>query len=42
METYGDELLIFGIVAVLGKDAENSLLTIKGFANLVEALHETY
>ena len=40
--TYSDELLVLGIVAVLGEDAENGLLAVEGFANLVQALHETY
>ena len=39
--TYGDELLVLGIVAILSKDAENGLLAVEGFANLVQALHKT-
>ena len=39
--TYSDELLVLGIVAILSKDAENGLLAVEGFANLVQALHKT-
>ena len=40
--TYSDELLVLWIVAILGEDAEDGLLAVEGFANLVQALHETY
>ena len=40
--TYVDELLVLGVVAVFGQDAENSLLAVQAFADLVEAFHETY
>lgn len=40
--TYSNELLVLGIIAVLGEDAENGLLAVEGFANLVQALHKTY
>ena len=37
-----DELLVLLVVAVLGEDAELGLLTIEGFANLVETLNKLY
>lgn len=37
----GDDLLVLGIIAVGGEDAEISLLGIKRLSNLVETLNET-
>ena len=37
----GDELDVFGIITVLGEDAEISILSIQGFSDLVETLNET-
>ena len=36
-----DELEVLGVVAVLGEDAELSVLAVEGLADLVESLNET-
>lgn len=38
----GDELLVLGIVAVLGEHANEGLLAVEGLADLIESLNETY
>ena len=40
--TYINELLVFWIVAVVGENANESLLTIESLANLVKTLHKSY
>lgn len=40
--TYGDELLVLGIFAILGEDAANSLLAIQSLADFVETLNKSY
>lgn len=37
-----DELLVLGIIAVTGENAEESLLAIEGLGNFVESLNEAY
>ena len=37
----GDELLIFGIITVLGQDAKVSILSVEGSTNLVKSFDET-
>jgi hypothetical protein len=36
-----NELLVLGVIAILGEDAEESLLAVKSLADFVEALNET-
>lgn len=38
----GNELLVLGIIAVLGKDAEHGLLFVKALADFVESFNQTY
>ena len=40
--TYGDGLSVLGIITVFGEDAEESFLTVKGLADLVDALNDSY
>ena len=35
-----DELLVLGVIAILGEDAKESLLAVKSLADFVEALNE--
>lgn len=35
-----DELLVLGVVTILGEDAKESLLAVKSLADFVEALNE--
>ena len=37
----GDELDVFGIIAVLGEDAKVSILSVQSLTDLVETLNET-
>ena len=37
----GDELDVLGVVAVLGENAEISVLSVEGLTNLVETFNET-
>ena len=39
--TYSDDLLVLRIIAVLGEDAEESLLAVQSLADLIEALYES-
>ena len=41
-DTYRDELLVLGVVAIFSQHAENGLLAVKAFADLVEALNQSY
>ncbi len=36
-----DEFFVFGIIAVVGQNTEESLLAVESLANLIEALDET-
>jgi hypothetical protein len=38
----GNELLVFGVIAVFGENAEISVLSVESFSNLVESLNKTY
>ena len=38
----GDELLVHGVIAVLGKNDDVAIFLIEGFTNLVEALNKSY
>jgi hypothetical protein len=40
--TYSDEFLVFGIVAVLSQDTEESLFSVEGLADFVQTFHKTY
>lgn len=40
--TYGDELVVLGVLAVGGQNADQGLLAVEGLADLVQALHESY
>lgn len=40
--TYGNELLVFGVGAVVGEHGENSFLAVEALADLVESLDESY
>ena len=41
-DTYGDEFLVLGVLAVSSEHADESLLSIESLENLIEALNETY
>ena len=41
-DTYRDELLVLGVVAIFRQHAENGLLAVQAFADLVEALNQSY
>jgi len=40
--TYGDELLVLGVRAVVGEHGEESFLSVEALANLVESFDESY
>ena len=41
-DTYRDELLVLGVTTIFGQHAENGLLAVKTFADLVQALDKSY